>query len=224
MKLAIPLAESQVVAAGRVHAMLQDWKSADRVLGYLAATLPRNTDYDQVLLKAAALNQLYGTNVRYLHAMGRHIAQVFSSQPPYQDECSLVEWVADLEASGKQHESFASKYCHFFVDNRRFPLYDRYARETVRLHLGRGNYRCKHTSQTYRNFHSDLSSLRAQLGFHPSIRELDHYLWLRAQWQAYDAGKRLGAEVSGLFERSGRDSSIRLLVDAMCGGPRRSGL
>jgi len=217
MELAVPLSEQQVAAAYRLHSMLDEWKAADRVLLYLAQTLPGNTDVDQVLLKAAALNQLYQTRVFALHAMASHTAAVFSAQPSYEDECSLVERLAHLEATGQEHESFAAKYCHFFVDAQRFPLYDKHARYTVRMHLGAGK-------QTYRNFHRDLTELRANLAFDPSVRELDHYLWLRGQWQAYGAGKRLGAEVRGLFERSARDSSIRMLVGAMCGGARGSEL
>jgi hypothetical protein len=220
MKLAIPLAESQVAAAGALHDMLDEWKAADRVLNYLAQALPHNTGGDQVLLKAAILDRLYGTRVFALHAMASHIASVFSAHPSHQDECSLVEQVARLEVSRKDHESFAAKYCHFFVDSAHFPLYDKYARESVRLHLGRGNYRCKHTSQSYRNFYRDLASLRAALDFHPTVRELDYYLWLRGQWEASGDGKLVGAEVAGLFERSTHDTEVRLLLEAMCGNPR----
>ena len=223
MRLAVILREGQVVAAGMLHDMLDEWKAADRVLGYLAEAMPYNTDPDQVLLKAAALNHLYQTRVFALHAMATHIASVFSAQPSYEDECSLVERLAHLEASGREHESFAAKHCHFFVDTAHFPLYDKYARETVRLHLGRGNYHCKHTNQTYHNFYSDVASLRAELTFDPSVRELDHYLWLRGQSEAYNEGKPVGAEVANLFEVACHDPSVHRLLSEMCvhaGSPR----
>jgi hypothetical protein len=197
--------------------MLEEWKAADRVLEYLAETLPSNTDPEQVLLKAAALNQLYQTRVFALHAMAGHLASVFSAEPTCEDECGLVERVSHLDASGRDHESFAAKYCHFFVDTARFPLYDKYARATVRLHLGSGRYRCTTTKQSYRNFYLDVAGLRALLDFNPTVRELDHYLWLRGQWEANSQGKPVGAEVASLFERPTRDNDVRALLGAMCG-------
>jgi hypothetical protein len=224
MRLAVTLREGQVVAAGRLHHMLDEWKAAERVLGYLAQTLPYNTDPDQALLKAAALNQLYQTRVFALHAMARHVASVFSAHPTFDDECSLVERLSRLEASGKEHESFAAKYCHFFVDSAHFPPYDQYARATLRMHLGRGNYCCTTTKQTYRNCYSDLANLRALLDFDPTVRDLDHYLWLRGQWQASGDGKRIGAEAASLFERSTQDNNLRCLLNAMCGNLLSTGV
>lgn len=216
MTLAIPLRQTQVTAAGTIHDELHGWKAADRVLRYLTETVPGHTDPDQILLKAAVLNELYKTQVFALHAMARHIANVFSSEPRLGDECGLVERIAHLEASGKKHDSFASKYCHFFIDTQRFPLYDKYARGTVRMHLGRGNYRCTTTRQTYRNFYADTATLRASLSFHPTVRELDHYLWLRGQWKAFREGKAIGAEVRDLFERASSGQGGRQLIDGMC--------
>ena len=219
MKLSVPLTETQVVAAGKIHNELEQWKAADRVLKYLGTTIPENTDLDRVLLKVAALNQLYGTNVYYLYAMAQHIVEVFSSERTW-DECSLVEQIAYLEASGRRHQSFASKYCHFFVDSEQFPLFDSYVPVVVRMHLGRGNYRCKTTDQTYRNFYEDLQTLRRSISFDPTIRELDHYLWLRGQWETLrKKGERapIGAEVKDLFKRRDSDLRVRTLIDQLCG-------
>lgn len=219
MTLAVPLTESQVVAAGRLHNELEQWKAADRVLDYLGKTIPENTDLDRVLLKVAALNQLYGTNVYDLYAMAQHIVEIFSWERTW-DECSLVEQIAYLEASGRRHQSFASKYCHFFVDSKQFPLFDRYVPVVVRMHLGKGNYRCKTTDRTYRNFYADLNRLRAGISFSPTIRELDHYLWLRGQWETFKKeGDRvpIAAEVRHLFKSADSDERIRTLIDEMRG-------
>lgn len=219
MRLAVPLVETQVAAAGKLHDELEQWKAADRALEYLGKAMPSNTQHDQVLLKAAALNQLYATRVFALHAMASHIVEVFSSEA-MREECSLVERIAYLEASGKEHESFASKYCHFFVDSGRFPLFDSYVPAILRMHLGRGNYRCKTTDQTYRNFYEDLQTLRRSISFDPTVRELDHYLWLRGQWKTLsEKGERapIGAEVKGLFKRRYSDLRVRTLIDQLCG-------
>lgn len=219
MALAVSLVETQVVAAGKLHDELEQWKAAERALDYLKEAMPSNIQDEQVLLKAAVLNQLYATRVFTLHAMASHIVEVFSSEA-MRDECSLVERIAYLEASGREHESFASKYCHFFVDSERFPLFDSYVPAIVRMHLGKGNYRCKTTHKTYRNFYADLMALRGHISFRPNVREMDHYLWLRSQWQTFrkkgdDAP--IGAEVEHLFRSADSDERVRTLIDEMCG-------
>ena len=211
MKLAIPLAESQVAAAGALHDMLEDWVAAERALDNLAATMPSNTEPDQVLVKAATLNQLYGTNLYRLHDMALNIVETFSSKADGEDECALVDRIADVPTSASFHDSFASKYCHFFVDPERFPLFDKYVPVTVRLHLGRGNYRCTLHGHTYRNLYADLTVLRANLSFSPSVRELDRYLWLRGQWDTFKSKgeeAKIGAEVKNLFKTAECDERV----------------
>jgi hypothetical protein len=220
MKLAIPLAESQVAAAGALHDMLGDWVAAERALDNLATTMPSNTQLHQVLIKAAALNQLYRTRVYGLHDMALNIVETFSTEPDRDDECALVERISDVPTLDKFHDSFASKYCHFFFDPNRFPLFDQYAAVTVRLHLGKGNYRCKRNAHFYRHLYADLTALRANISFSPSVRELYRYLWLRGQWEAFEDGKDIGAEVAALFRRSTLDDDVRLPLEAMCGNPR----
>ncbi len=219
MTLAVPLTETQVVAANRIHDRLEQWKATDRALECLRKTMPSNTDLDEVLSKAAVLNQLYGTNVYYLHAMAHQVVEIFSSEAVW-DECGLVEQIAYLEASGKRHQSFASKYCHFFVDNERFPLLDKYVPSVVQMHLGEGNYRGKKSGPPYRDFYADLKTLRDYISFSPTVREMDHYLWLRGQWERFkDKGDEagIGAEVRDLFNSRDSDERIRTLIDEMRG-------
>lgn len=220
MNLAIPLIETQVIAAGSMHDELEDWVAAERALDNLASTMPSNTELHQVLVKAAVLNQLYGTNVYHLHDMALQIVETFSCEADWEDECFLVERIAYPVTSDKFHESFASKYCHFFVDPARFPLFDRYVPAAVRLHLGRGNYRCKVTAHMYRNLYADLRTLRENLSFSPTVRQLDHYLWLRGQWETFTKKgdkAQIGAEVKNLFKTAQLDEYVASLVDQMCG-------
>jgi hypothetical protein len=220
MKLAIPLTESQLAAAGALHDMLEGWVAAERALDNLAATMPSNTEPDQVLVKTATLNQLYGTNLYHLHDMALNIVETFSSKADPEDECALVDHIADVPTSAKFHDSFASKYCHFFVDPQRFPLFDRYVPMTVRLHLGRGNYRCKVNAHIYRNLYADVTTLRAHLSFSPTVRELDRYLWLRGQWETLESKgekAKIGSEVKNLFKTTEFDDDVGSLINDMCG-------
>lgn len=40
----------------------------------------------------------------------------------------------------RRHVSFASKFCHFFIDGQDFPILDQAARDALRLHLGRDGF------------------------------------------------------------------------------------
>jgi len=220
MRLAFTLTEGQVRAACHLHDMLEGWKASERTLDWLASEFPSNTEQQIVLLKARILNLLYATNVFAIPAMAGHIVEVFSQGHASGDDCLLVETIAYLEASGRMHRSFASKYCHFFVDNDRFPLLDQYAPRVVRMHLGKGNYRCKRTDPTYRDFCADLNTLRAHISFSPGVREMDRYLWLRGQWERFkkkgdEAG--IGAEVRDLFENGRSDQRVQTLIGQICG-------
>ena len=220
MILAIPLIETQVRAAGELRNMLAGWKASERTLDWLASEFPSETEYQIVFLKARILNLLYFTNVRAIGAMAQHIVDVFSQDYASPDDCSLVETIAYLAASTMKHRSFASKYCHFFEDRERFPLFDGYARKMVRKHLGRGNYRCKTTDETYRNFYADLKTLRDRISFSPKVRELDRYLWLREQSETFDKQgdeAPISAEVKDLFKSRDWDARVRTLIDELCG-------
>lgn len=220
MMLAIPLAETQVRAAGQLRSMLTGWKASEQTLDWLATEFPSNTEQQTVLLKARILNVLYFTNVFAIRAMSQHIVEVFSEEYETDDDCLLVETIAYLEASGRRHKSFASKYCHFFVDKDRFPLFDNYVPRVVQMHLGKGNYRWKTTDPTYRNYYEDLKTLRDQISFSPTVREMDRYLWLRGQWKEFKKKRDrvpLGAEVKDLLKRADSDDHVRTLIDQMCG-------
>lgn len=220
MILAIPLTETQVWAAGQLHNMLAGWKASERTLDWLAREFPSNTEQQTVLLKARILNLLYFTNVFAIRAMAQHIVEVFSQGHETDDDCLLAEKVAYLEASGRKHRSFASKYCNFFVDNERFPLLDSYVPREEQMHLGKGNYRWKSTDPTYRDFYEDLKTLRDRISFRPTVREMDCYLWLRGQWREFKRKgdrARIGAEVKDLFNSRDSDERVRTLIDELCG-------
>lgn len=218
--MAFALTEAQVRAAGHLQDMLEGWKASERTLDWLASEFPSNTEYQIVFLKARILNLLYSTNVRAIGAMAQHIVDVLSQGYASANDCLLVETIAYLAASRMKHKSFSSKYCHFFVDNERFPLLDKYVPSVVQIHLGEGNYRCKKTDPTYRDFYADLKTLRDYISFSPTVREMDHYLWLRGQWERFkDKGDKagIGAEVRDLFENARSDQRVQSLIGQMCG-------
>src|SRR6185312_11644177 len=129
--LAVLLTMRQIEAANRLHAKLVQWQVTDRALHTLQESLP-GFESETTLLKVAAINQLYGTNVYAVVRMAQHVTAVMQDANGIED-ADLVEKLATL--TGQKHCSFASKFAHFFIDKKRFPIYDSYAVKMVGCHL-----------------------------------------------------------------------------------------
>ncbi|GHO80505.1 hypothetical protein KSD_82760 [Ktedonobacter sp. SOSP1-85] len=122
--LAVPLLESQIEAANRLHQHLQQWQVADKALSALQLRFP-GFDMEATLLKVVVVNQLYGTNILAVTRMAEHVTTIMLSAGG-RNAFDLVEQIALF--SGKKHLSFASKFAHFFIDMERFPIYDSFPR------------------------------------------------------------------------------------------------
>ena len=128
-----PLTLEQIDAANRLHELLPQWRTSDNALYTLASLMP-GWSAEEALIKCAAVNTLYGTQVLAIIRMAEHVRHFF---PNYPDKCNqslLVQRIAELDKNRKR-VSFASKLCHFFV-SADFPIYDDAARDTLKFHLG----------------------------------------------------------------------------------------
>jgi hypothetical protein len=131
------------------------------------------------LLKVAALNQLYGTNVYAVGRMAEYVVLLMREGPPAA-ELEIVDRIAELPKTTEQkrdrlHLSFASKLAHFFIDPERFPIYDQYAARALAFHTGKRVI--KERGMRYADYCEPFEKLRSAVGVKP--RELDQYLWLR---------------------------------------------
>src|SRR5512133_1644504 len=97
MSLTVPLAPEQIAAASRLHDQFPEWVAIDRALWALGERCP---DYgaDSALLKVAALNSLYGTNVYPAVRMANHIVRTMESPRQGAGPVALVEELALLPA------------------------------------------------------------------------------------------------------------------------------
>ena len=225
-----PLCQTQIDAANALHARLPGWQTADAVLAALGHHFPSNADLVHVIPKAVTLNSLYATSVLAIQAMARHVAEVLEKAGD-QVGIEVVEEIAWLHGLGLEKNksrrflSFASKYCHFFVDARRFPILDDFAGRALSYHLGRGSRTpMRQKPEDYPNYVADVDRLHAAAGLNCSYAQLDHYLWLRGQWLEYQKRKesgepgRINGEVWDLF-RHPRDGSARAMMHAAFGAP-----
>ena len=199
----VPLLPSQIAAAHRIYALTTQWQHTQRAFELLRERVP-GFDLAACLLKVAAVNQLYGTNVYAVGRMAEHVAGIMAAPPD--DLIDLVEMIACLPpAEGQKqthrHWSFASKFAHFFVDDR-IPIYDWYVWEMVRFHLGAG-FIPGDPAKPYRSLAENLARLRSLFGITCSAGELDCYLWLAGvyrEWQRKGPIAQINAEAKAMFE------------------------
>jgi hypothetical protein len=209
-RLAVPLSHAQVEAANQLYQRyLVGWQRYDRVLYALREHFPSNKDLECVLPKAVTLNQLYGTHVLAITGMAGHIVEVLGHEPDPPDlgVVEKIAWLPEAGANGMRFRSFASKYCHFFINADRFPILDELAGQALDYHLGpRKRTHILKGPFSYLTYVSDIDRVRAAGHLECSYVELDRYLWLLGQWLRVREGNRTGktvminGEVRGLLE------------------------
>jgi len=211
--LEVPLTQAQVEAANQLHERMAGWRLFDGVLSSLAEHFPSNCDLAQVLPKAITLNSLYATRIMAIQQMAHHVVSTFQGGC---DESSpdLVEKLAALSDLGpakktKRFVSFASKYCHFFVNPCRFAIRDTYAFNALSFHIGKKRLRV----HRYEDYLNAVDSLRAGASLSCNYSELDHYLWLRGQWMAFSLNENapINGEAREVFQTP--DPAVRSLRD-----------
>lgn len=206
--LGVVLVRSQIEAANRLKERCHGWSGSEQGFDRLHTGMP-GFELPVALIKAAAVNDLYFTNVYAIWRMGQHLADVAGRLPD--DPVQAVAEIASLRhgegKSGPTHWSFASKIAHFFVDPDRFPIYDSYCAAMVAWHLGKGE--CdKDPSNPYRAFKTNIDRLRERCGFELTYRELDRYLWLAGQYRerrSKGESAQINTELRTLFEDPSRD-------------------
>ncbi|HUT59027.1 MAG TPA: hypothetical protein VNA25_14355 [Phycisphaerae bacterium] len=214
--MAVPLRRVHIGAANRCHKQLGQWQAIDRALDALAERFPE-FDGDSVLLKATAINALYGTNVMAIWRMADHVRKVIAETDLPSAGPQLVERLAALPKAPRQkkdrrHLSFASKFTHFFVDRDRFPMMDKYTAKMVRFHLGRRQI-IRDPARPYSAFCENLKRLRSLAGLTCFTRELDHYLWLAGLYREWLGGNtKVNVEVKDLFEATSGQTAADLRV------------
>ncbi|MBE0614871.1 MAG: hypothetical protein IH604_14470 [Burkholderiales bacterium] len=210
----------QIQAAGRLHDRLAQWRMADAALLGLHQSMP---GFDPVpcLLKAVVVNALYGTQVFAIVRMAEHIGGILRGRDIAAVGPDDVEAIADLPTvagGGKRRfVSFAAKFCHFFIDAERFPIYDDAARVMLRHHLGSTGY-LEDGKQPYVAFCRAFQKLRTDAHLVATSRDLDRYLWIAGMYLRW-LGERekekpqLNVELRGLFDKPDKEAAKEL--DAM---------
>jgi hypothetical protein len=203
MALVVAIEETQISSAQRLHRRLEQWQLVVSALASLATQFPTFAPHE-TLLKAIAVNALYGTNVLAIQHVAKHLTAVLQQANLSSPGPELVENLAvppPIEGKTHRHHSFASKFAHFFISAERFPIMDSYVIKMVKLHLG-STRTCTDAQSPYVAFCANHRLLKEELGFAITNQELDHYLWLAGLRLVYrkNPGAAINMEVRALFE------------------------
>jgi hypothetical protein len=162
----------------------------DLALGALFATFPENSALRHVLLKVAALNSLYATNIFAVFQVAKHIHSLEIDPRLTAQDRTLVEDIAWVHISAnkkRRNYSFATKYCSWHCPEV-YPIYDslvdgllwRYAVETSFFDMervGRSDFWVD-----YPTFVHILSAFKDYYSLQDvPIRQIDKFLWLYAR-------------------------------------------
>lgn len=215
--LAVPLTQAHVNTACQFHESLKQWKLSDAALIRLREAVP-GFDAEACLLKSIAVNSLYGTQVLAIVRMADHIKKTMAQTLPALVGPELVKAIAALPVSEgetpRRSVSFAAKFCHFFVDEERFPIYDEAARNAIKLHLGPSAVAAE-GSNPYQAYCQNLELLRSEAGLNGPGRHLDRYLWIVGMYIKWLTVRRkakqpMNVELRTLFETPSREVAIAL--------------
>jgi hypothetical protein len=193
--------------AFEIHSRLESWRVADSMLDWLHEKRPE-FDLGSTRLKVVAVNSFYSTRLMADELMAKHIVREMDK--PTQDP---VTRIACEHGIGKRRFlSFASKFAHFFID-RKFPIYDRVARETVSLLLN-----CSPAAMEgdYAEYCAHVKKVNTAVEAGKDSRRLDRYLWLVGQYRDYCKNPaKINGEARRLFESAGTSSEIRAQLDEL---------
>jgi hypothetical protein len=190
--LEVPLTLKQVEAANRLHDTMLQWVLNDNALSKLATLMP-GWSGEESTIKCVSINSLYSTQVYAIVRMAAHVRQIFEKKFTNPGP-ELVEQIARLDSS-RNHTSFASKLCHFFV-SADLPIYDEVARKTLKMHLGQRYLTSGDTP--YNLYRANLKELCVAAEINVECRRLDRYLWLVGMYRRWLNNKALNSEFQPL--------------------------
>lgn len=142
---------------------------------------PANTAIEDILLKASALNDFYGTNIYSIFPVAKHILDLGIDERLASGDLSLVDDLKTVVIGGKTRHlySFASKYCshHNEAD---FPIYDSYVDAVLRHFRAIDRFECftNDDLKIYPRFKAILAAFQSYYDLNQfSLKEIDQYIW-----------------------------------------------
>lgn len=161
---------------------LENYTLQERALNRLFHQLcPHNKTMEDILLKSAALNAFYSTNIFSIYPVAKHIHELAIDERLAAGDMTLVDDIQRVVVGGKEKNfySFATKYCSHHNEND-FPIYDSYVDEMLRYFQEKYQFSSfnRNDLKQYTKFHAILMEFRAHFGLERfGLKEVDKYLW-----------------------------------------------
>ncbi len=143
---------------------------------------PQNDRIENILIKAATLNDFYSTNIFSIYPVARHILSLDVDKRLQAHDLSLVSdlsYVTFPNGKTKKLYSFATKYCsHHKPDV--YPIYDDYISKVLRYYRDVDGF-SKFTNEMlsdYLSFNTILHDFQLFYKLEKyTLKEIDQYLW-----------------------------------------------
>ena len=171
-----------------VEKYLQQWDSLENYVLQESAldklffdTYPKNTDINDILIKASSLNDFYSTNIFSIFSVAKHILELNIDKRLKEKDESLVNDIAKVSINGKEKRfySFATKYCSHH-DPINFPIYDSYV-EKILLYFNKidnfADFK-REDLKDYKKFKEILILFKKYYNIDKyNLKDIDRYLW-----------------------------------------------
>lgn len=141
-------------------------------------TYPNNNDINDVLIKVAALNDFYSTNIFSVFPVAKYIVQLNIDKRLEKADMSLVDDIANGAIKSRIY-SFASKYCSHHRPND-YPIFDNYVEKLLKYFRNRDCFSTfsDDSLRVYSSFKELILDFRKFYGLECySVKEIDKYLW-----------------------------------------------
>lgn len=161
---------------------LENYRLQEEALDKLFFELcPENKKISDVLLKVAALNDFYSTNIFSVFPVAKHILSLDIDERLRAGDVSLVPDMQNVTINGvkKIFYSFATKYCSHH-NPLGYPIYDYYVEKILCYFRDCDHYASFRTPElkSYKQFKNNLIAFRAYYGLEQyNLKEMDKYLW-----------------------------------------------
>ena len=141
---------------------------------------PENKSLDDIMIKCAALNDFYSTNIFNIAAVAKHIQSWSIDERLRKGDVDLVEDIACVKIDDKQHRfySFATKYCSHHQP-KLYSIYDNYVHKLL-VEYNKIDRFCQSKNsdlRDYREYRKIIDAFRIWYGLEDfTLKELDKYL------------------------------------------------
>lgn len=161
---------------------LENYHLQEDALDKLFLTLcPKNTEMSDVLLKVAALNDFYSTNIFSVYPVAKHILSLRIDARLKAGDVTLVRDIQKVTINGveKNFYSFATKYCSHH-NPLEYPIYDSYVEKVLKHFRDRDGFSkfSNDDLKEYIRFKGTLVDFGKFYGLDKyNLKQIDKYIW-----------------------------------------------